>query len=745
MIHLPHLITDLGLILCAGAIITLLFKKLKQPLVLGYLIAGFLVGPNFPLIPTVSETESIRIWAEIGVIFLLFSLGLEFSFKKLIRVGGSASITAIVEVVFMLLIGFLTGRLLGWSTMDSIFLGGVLSISSTTIIIRAFEEVGAKGKRFASLVFGVLIVEDLVAIVLMVLLSTLAATKDFAGMEMLLSVLKLLFYLVLWFVGGIFFIPTLLKRTKKLMSDETLLITSLGLCILMVYIAAMAGFSPALGAFLMGSILAETTQAEQIEHITKSVKELFGAVFFVSVGMMIDPAMLVAYAGPILGLTLITILGKFLSSAFGALISGQTLKVSVQSGMSLAQIGEFSFIIATLGLTLNVTSNFLYPIAVAVSAITTFTTPYLIKASEPFYNWLERKLPRSVTAAIARFSSGSPSAQTKSDWQTVLKSQLLNILLFSVICFAIVLLSFYYLLPYVETQLGLKNRTIHIITALITLLVMSPFLWALAVRSARKEETARAWEQRKYRTAYLTLQAFRILLAIAFVGFLLYRFFTPFFAIAISGSIVILLALFSGKIKRFYYRLEERFLANLHEREIAERRKQSIPVLAPWDIHFAKFQIKANSFFTGKTLQELQWREQFGVNVGMIERGEKRITVPPRNEFIFPNDILTIIGTDDQIEAFTRFIDEGREMTETKKRDIVIEKLTITEDSDLAGKTIRQTGLRERTHGLVIGVELNDKRIINPPSTYVLMPGAVVWIVGDKLRLMALQRQAIKS
>jgi CPA2 family monovalent cation:H+ antiporter-2 len=742
MIHLPHLITDLGLILCAGAVITLLFKKLRQPLVLGYLIAGVLVGPNFPLLPTISEVENIRVWAEIGVIVLLFSLGLEFSFKKLIKVGGSASITAIVEVVAMLLLGYLTGKLLKWSTIDSIFLGGVLSISSTTIIIRAFDELGVKGKRFVSLVFGILIVEDLVAIVLLVLLSTVAATQEFAGIEMLLSVLKLLFYLILWFVAGIFFIPTFLKRTRKLMSNETLLVTSLGLCILMVYLAARAGFSPALGAFLMGSILAETTQAEKIEHIITSVKDLFGAVFFVSVGMLIDPAMLVAYAGPVLLITVVTIAGKFLSSSIGALVSGQTLKISVQTGMSLSQIGEFSFIIATLGLTLKVTSEFLYPIAVAVSAITTFTTPYLIKVSEPFYIWLEKVLPKTFTTAIARYSSGSPTGQVKTDWQIVLRSQIINIVLHSVISIAIVLLSSYYLLPFLSMKLD-ENSFINIITAFITLLFMSPFLWALAVKKTQPEETLRVWGQRKYRGAYLVLQVIRILMAVVFVGFLLQRFFSPLIALVISGSIIVVLIFFSHRIKDFYFRLEERFLTNLNERELAERQKPTIPMLSPWDVHFTKFEVEPHSFIVGKTLMELEWREQFGINVGMIERGERRIAVPSRNDLIFPNDVLTIIGTDEQIEAFTKFMGQARSLIDTSgvKQDVVLEKIAVNEKSEFAYKSIRESGLREKTHGLIVGVESKGKRIVNPPSTYLLAPNDVVWIVGNKMRLLALQRR----
>ncbi|MBO9660288.1 MAG: cation:proton antiporter, partial [Chitinophagaceae bacterium] len=502
MIHLPHLISDLGLILGAAAIVTIIFKWLKQPLVLGYLIAGFLVGPHFSVFPTVVETENIKVWAEIGVIFLLFSLGLEFSFKKLLKVGTPASVTALVEVVFMLMIGYVAGSLMGWSRMDSIFLGGVLSISSTTIIIRAFEELGVKGHKFASLVFGILIVEDLVAIVLLVLLSTLAVSAQFAGMEMLMSVAKLVFFLVLWFVSGIFFLPTFLRKTKKFMNDEMLLITSLSLCILMVWLATKVGFSPALGAFIMGSILAETVYAEKIEHLVKSVKDLFGAVFFISVGMLFDPQMLAKYALPVVLITVVTIIGKSLSTTAGALISGQPLKSSVQAGMSLSQIGEFSFIIATLGLTLKVTSDFLYPIAVAVSAITTFTTPYMIKVSEPLYEWLQKRLPGSWTSAIHRYSSRSQSISNSTDWQVYVRSGMVSTVLVSIIITAIVMLSSHYLLPYTRTRLG-DNTWTTVIGAICTLLFMAPFLWSLAIRQHRKDLVEKFMTQNKYRTGML--------------------------------------------------------------------------------------------------------------------------------------------------------------------------------------------------------------------------------------------------
>ena len=741
MIHLPVLITDLGLILAAAGITTLLFKRIKQPLVLGYILAGLLVGPHINFVPSVTDHASINIWAEIGVIFLLFSLGLEFSFKKLVKVGGSASITAIVEVVFMLLTGFVAGMAMGWSTMDSIFLGGILSVSSTTIIIRAFEELGVKHKKFAGLVFGVLIVEDLVAILLLVLLSTLAVSQQFAGMEMLISILKLCFFLVLWFIGGIFLIPSFLKATKKLMNDETMLVVSIALCLLMVMLAVKVGFSPALGAFIMGSILAETTQAERIEHLTKSVKDLFAAIFFVSVGMLIDPGILVDYLVPIVIITFATVLGKFLSSGLGALLSGQPLKTSVQTGLSLAQIGEFSFIIATLGLTLKVTSEFLYPIAVAVSAITTFTTPYLIKASEPFYLFLERTLPKKWVEAINRYSSSTAGITTLSDWKVLLKSYMFNTIIHSVILISIAFLSSRYLQPFITENLINGNKGI-IISLVVSLIIMTPFLWALAIRRIERKAYTHLWLNKKYtRGPLIALEFLRIALAIFFVGFLIYQFYSTWVALTIGLVLIVSgMFIFSRKLQSFYNRLESRFLLNLNAREAQNVQ----PEILPWDTHLAELILSPRSKLVGKTLVELAVREKYGVNIAMIERGNLIIPTPKRDERLYPNDKVMLIGTDDQLASVKElFEDSDIENIELgfPKEDMSLQKIVINSSSPVYGQSIRNSGIRETTQGLVVGIERDGQRILNPDSTLIFENGDIVWIVGNNKKVPNLLKQ----
>ena len=725
--HLEPLITDLGLILMTAGIAVLLFKKLKQPLVLGYLIAGFLAGNNFDFFPTIRDTKSVEVWAEIGIIFLLFSLGLEFSFKKLIKVGGTASITAITQISFMIFLGYFVGQLLDWSKMDSLFLGVILSISSTTIILKSFDELGIKVQRFVGNVIGALIVQDIIAILLMVLLSTIAVSENFSGGELIQSILKLVFFLVLWFLSGIFIIPTVLKKAKHLLTDEMLLIISIALCLLMVILAANVGFSPALGAFIMGSIIAETTQAEHIEHLVKPVKDLFGAVFFVSVGMLIDPHTLVEHAIPVLILSLVTIFGQSISSTIGCLLSGQPLKESVQTGMSLSQIGEFSFIIATLGITLQVTSSFLYPIVVAVSAMTTFSTPYMIKFSGPFSDFLSRKLPRKWLKRIERYSASTQAIKTVNNWKTVINAYLTQVVIHSIIIVAVILLSSRFILPLVkEYPFGAA------IGALITLVFLAPFLWALSLRRVAVAEVSILLEERKSRGPMAMLFLFRILIAIVYIGLLLNIFFSPKTALLAFVVAIILYFLFQKRLNHQYHKIENHFLSNLNDREISKA-KRSRSDLSPWDGHMAVFDIAAESNIAGETLKKLQLREQLGINIASIKRGEITIHIPDANERIFPGDEVFVIGNDAQVQEFKKYLDQHEiEATpEIREPDIVLRQIEL-KNHEFIGKSIKESKLREKTKGLVVGIEKRGQRFMNPESNILLEKDDILWIVGDK-------------
>ncbi|MNJ86683.1 Inner membrane protein YbaL [compost metagenome] len=733
--HLYPLISDLGLILMTAGVAILLFKKIKQPLVLGYLIAGFLAGPYFTLFPSVKDVQNVEVWAEIGVIILLFSLGLEFSFKKLMKVGGTASITALVQIVSMVFLGYWCGQMMGWSSMDSIFLGVILSISSTTIILRAFDELGVKGQKFAGIVFGALIVEDIVAILMMVLLSTVAISQQFSGMELFESVLKLLFFLILWFVGGIFFIPTLLKKAKNLLSDETLLIVSLALCLMMVILATMAGFSPALGAFIMGSIIAETTKAERIEHLIKPVKDLFGAVFFVSVGMLINPSTLAEYAIPVVVITLLTVFGKTLSSTIGTLISGQPLKQSVQTGMSLAQIGEFSFIIATLGMTLGVTSSFLYPIVVAVSAISTFTTPFMIKLSIPVYNMLERNLPKKWTKAIESYSSSSQTIKATSNWVLFLRASIIQIIIHSVVIIAVILLSSRVLLPMVN-----GSQWANVVIAVVTLLCISPFLWALSLRKIAVNAYEELKKERKFLGPIRIVNLIRILFTLFFIGLLLNSFFSNFIAFAALVIFVVAYLAFPKKLQLLYDKIENRFMQNLNDRENTEASK-SKKELSPWDAHMTTFEISAESNIVGKPLHQLELRERIGINIAAIKRGNITINVPNRNEQIYPNDVLYIIGTDRQIDKFKIYMQQSIVAVPEDNAETVLKNFEL-KNEDFIGKTIRESQLREKTNGLVVGIEREGRRMMNPESHVVLEKDDIIWIVGDKKKMNSITLNA---
>lgn len=749
--HLPKLIEDLALILIVAAIVVLIFRKIKQPLVLGYIIAGFLVSPNFKIFPSVADSENIKTLAEMGVIFLLFSLGLEFSFKKLMNVGGSASVTAFVEIIFITIAGYFTGKMLGWSTMDSMFLGGMLASSSTTIIIRAFDELGVKTKNFAKTVFGVLVVEDIVVILLMVLLSTIAVTKEFEGTQILFTVAKLLFFLSLWFLLGIFLLPTFLKKIKHLVDDEILMIISIGLCLGMVLIATSVGFSAELGAFVMGSIIAETTIAEKVEHTLKSVKDLFGAVFFVSVGMMINYEAMMTYAWPILIVTLLTLFGKMFSSALGALISGQPLKQSVQVGMSMAQIGEFAFIVATLGLSLGVISDFLFPVAVGVSAITTFTTPYLIKFSEPFYNWLVKVIPPKYIAGINKYSSNTQNIQAETSWQTILKSYSRIMIINGIIIIAIYLLFSNFIIPAINANVE-SNSVKNIIGNALPILFILPFLWALMVKRPTSGSYKELWTKTKYnRGPLLIIEIVRFAVGIAILGFFLDRFASTRISFFITIPVaMILIFLFSKKINRLYNRIEKRFITNLNDRsnttdvDAAERLTGNTEVinnLAAWDVHIIELQVKPLADYIGKNLYELQWREKYGVNIGYIRRGEKLIHTPDRHQILMPYDKVGIIATDDQFQVFRPVFDSQEVVEEESIDHIKLGKILINHHSPKKGLSIRESGIRDKTDGLVIAIRRGDERILNPESSEILQLDDIVWVVGDRKKIEKLNTE----
>ncbi len=754
MNHLPHLISDLALILITATIVTLIFKLIKQPLVLGYIIAGFLVGPYSSIFPSIADSVNVKTLAEIGVIFLLFSLGLEFSFKKLIKVGGSASITAIVEIIFITLCGFLLGKILGWSTMDCLFLGGMLASSSTTIIIRAFDELKLKTKPYARVVFGVLIVEDIVVILLMVLLSTVAVTKHVEGTEMVMTILKLSFFLILWFVMGIFLIPTLLRYAKKILDDEVYLILSLGMCLGMVVFATKVGFSAELGAFIMGSIFAETTSAERIEHIFQPVKNLFGAIFFVSVGMMINPETLLEYGWIVLAVTLITIFGKFFSTTIGVLLSGQTLKQSVQVGMSMAQIGEFAFIVATLGMSLGVISDFLFPVAVAASAITTFTTPYMIKYSEKVYILIEKILPNKALVFINNYSANIQTSKNESPHKKTIKQHLILTIVNTLIVFAFFILSAKLLLPFLK---GITTDTAgNIITISLALLLSAPFLWALMFRLPNSSTQKKQNIITIFNNIPLLIIIFiRLFIGISLLCYFVYRIFPDLKTVAIAVPIIIfVLIVLSKLIKKIYTLIESLFVTNLNSREIAEAEKTSYignikekligetTDLSNWNFHLVDWQVPVNAYYSGRLLSELNWRTKYGINVVYIKRDEKLFFPPDPSIKILASDHIGVFSSDDKLLEFEKIFNTAETEQKCSYKDInniVVDRIIVDKDSDFNGVDIKNSGIRERTQAIVVGIERQGEKILSPKASTIFTEGDIIWIVGEKSKIKILK------
>ena len=726
MTHLDPIISDLALILAVAGVTTLLFKWLKQPVVLGYIVAGFLCSGNF-LLQGVSNMGNVDIWAEIGIIFLLFSLGLEFSFKKLMNVGGPALMTALVVIVGMMCSGFMAGRALGWTSTDSIFLGGMLSMSSTTIIIKAFDDLGLRSQKFTSLVFGV-VVEDLFAVVLMVMLSTLFVQRAVEHVVIAEQLFKLIFFLILWFVVGIYLIPTFLKKIRKFLNQETLLVISLGLCLIMVVLATYAGFSSALGAFIMGSILAGTVQAESIEKVIAPVKDLFGAVFFVSVGMLVEPAMLVQYIVPIVFLTVVVIVGQIFYGTLGFLVSGQNLKIALQSSFSLAQIGEFAFIIASLGLSMGVTSSFLYPVAVAVSVVTTFTTPFIIRLSDPAYHRINRLIPKRMKALLARYSAGSQTVNSEREWMSLLKKSLLNMFIYCVLLGGVVWISSSYYSPFVEERFeGFAGKLIATTT---TILFMTPLLWGLAVRHLNRRLFVPLWNDPRFNHGLLvSLIVLRILLALMFVLTVVAHLSSyRWGALMAFAILLLLLALFWRRIKRGYLRFEQRFFTNLNEKDAS-----TVVTTGNYRakfLHMAKMTVSADSPLVGRCFRELDLRLRYGVTVVSVLRGSHRYNAPGASMVLMPSDEISVVGTDAQLSQFASKVEVP--LSPVDREEATMQKFSVGEHSVLIGMTVSQFGMMCRGACLIIGIERSDGSYVRPLGLVRFQPYDMVWIAGDR-------------
>lgn len=743
MAEIPYLVKDLALILMVAGIVTIIFKKLKQPLVLGYIVAGFLVSPHMPYTMSVIDEGDIKTWADIGVIFTLFSLGLDFSFKKIVKMGASPIIATVVIVFSMMMLGISVGHGFGWSKMDCIFLGGMLAMSSTTIIYKAFDDMGLRQQKFAGMVMSVLILEDILAIVMMVMLSAIAGGSTPDGQQMLGSVVKIAFFLVLWFIVGIFAIPWFLRSVRKLINNETLLIVALGLCCGMAVLSTKVGFSSAFGAFVMGSILAETVEAEKIIKLVEPVKNLFGAIFFVSVGMLVDPKILVEYALPILALVATILIGQSILGTFGFMLGGESLKSAMRCGFSMAQIGEFSFIIASLGLSLGVISNFLYPVVVAVSVITTFLTPYMIRLATPSYLVLEKHLPEKFIHILNHFAMSHPSTTQQSKWKSLLKQMTINTVAYSILSAAVITLMFTFVLPFMRSLFpGWKMHWYaNAITGLLTVVLIAPFLRAIVMKKNHSNEWKRLWVESSINRIPLLFTIFvRFVIALGFI-FYICNYLTRFTnaLMIIIGIAVVSLMIASRWTKKRSIKMERLFIHNLRSREIvAQVTGEKKPLyeghLLDRDIHISCFDVPEDSTWSGKSLRELHLRQRFGVDMSSIMRGSQRLNIPNGDTIIFPGDKLQVIGNDEQLQKFALSLthDVYPEDLEIEKREMKLRQLIIGSKSEFCGKSLQESGIRDKYNCMVVGLEEGQENLTKISPAYQFKKGDILWIVGEE-------------
>lgn len=735
--NVESLISDLAFILLLGAVVTVLFKWIKQPVVLGYIVAGFLASPHFAYLPSVTTEANIDFWAQIGIVVLLFSLGLEFSFKKLVNSGGSAVVTALIIVAGMMCAGFAVGHVLEFDFMNSLFLGGMLSMSSTTIIIKAFTDLGLRQQKFAIQVLAVLIVEDLFAVVMMVILSSIAINKTVEGSEMLYSVAKLVFFLVMWFLVGVYVLPSLLNRWRRFLNSETLLIVSMGLCLGMAVFSVYCGFSLALGAFVMGSILAGTSYAERIEHVVTPVKDLFGAVFFISVGMMVRPDILVEYWAPVLLLSVVVIVGMILFGTFGMLVTGQTLKVAIRSGFSLTQIGEFAFIIATLGMSLKVLEPTLYPIVVAVSVITTFTTPYFIKLSVPAYDMVERHLPRKLHFLIDRYQSeANKERAVGSAWASVMKRYVWRTLLYSTVCIAVIVVAQHYLKPYVVELLSPEFAKICYVG--VTLLAMAPFLLALMMPITKNDFRDSAGNPIANNIPRIVMSIFRFLIALSMVIYVISQAYSARVGLMAAAAVALLIAFFfSHRLRSRMAGIESKFLNNLNERDLRRSGKNNRVVS---DLHQAYMTVGAGCAFVGQKLMDSNLRKRFGVNVVSINRGSRIIPIPGGNNRLFPGDVIGVIGADEQLEQLLPAVEAElpESITAAPPADVKLTSILLSATSPLISQTPLSASLRDTYEAIVVAVHRGEEFIDSNPNL-IFEPGDIVWLVGNERKLSQLK------
>ena len=751
--EVPQLIIDLAIMLTTAAVVTITFKKLRIPTILGYILAGFLIGPNFPLFLDVSSAESIEMWSEIGVIIILFHIGLEFDFNKLKEVGSTAIVSALVKMGGVLAVGYAFGRILHMSNMDSIFLGAMLSISSTVVIQKCFSEMGLEKEKYAGLVMGSLVMEDVIAVFMMVILTTISTGSSGGGspVQMLLMVT----YLVLWLVLGIFFLPTFLDRTMNLMNDETLTLLSIGFCFLMALYANWLGFSMELGAFVAGSLFAGTRHAHQVERVTAGIKDMFGAVFFLSVGMMVDPDIIMQRWTSIVPIAILAVIAKEIFATIGMMLSGQDIETSMKGGIALAPIGEFSFIIAGLGISLGVIDDYLYPVIVASSIITIIMTPILIKQSDKGVGLITSRIPEKLKRKIDSYTSEARSdEEDSSDWKEVIKEFFFSIIVYGSIMLVLTTFSIRHVEPALANAIG-ENASKAIIIVLIYIMIT---LIAVPYMRRRSVSFSHLWMERLSNRPPLVVMTIAKILLLEFIAVMpllqFYNIGNLLIVLLIPLSIIYVSR--SDMIATYYLQLETHFLANLNQKTMEER--GGVRDKGLWldeDYHIFSWIIPEGATYANSSIEDLHWGRLNSVYVVKVKKGDKRMPMPSSRTVLNEGDKVHVIAEKKQLKAFIRQLGIKdpkplrtlREFLETGYHDeenaLECAVIRVRGTESYVGKPIKRSGIKQHGNCMILGIEREGYATKLPDSNMMIEEGDILWLVGTNRNLKTVASHSV--
>ena len=739
--EVPQLITDLAIMLSTAAVVTIVFKKLRIPTILGYILAGFLIGPNFPMFLDIGSKASIETWSEIGVVIILFHIGLEFDFHKIADIGSTAIVSALVKMAGVLFVGYGFGLALGLSVMNSVFLGVMLSISSTVVIQKCLEEMDLAKEKFAGLVMGSLVMEDVIAVFMMVILTTMSVSRGGDTGSIALHLFLMLTYLIIWLVLGIYFVPTFLDRVMGLMSDEMLTLLSLGFCFLMALLAQAIGFSMELGAFLAGSFFAGTKYVGRVEHVTAGIKDMFGAIFFLSVGMLVNPAIIAERWTSIVPIAVIAVVAKLIFATIGMTLSGQDIETAVRGGVALAPIGEFSFIIASLGISLGVMEEYLYPVIVAASILTIVFTPVMIRNSDRIVSLVTSLIPAKLRRKIDAYTSDDQDAEEHtSEWKIVLKDTFLKIAIYGSIMLVTVVAGCRLLQPLLAGPAG--DRASRIIVTVIIYAVM--ILFARPYLGMRSVAFTQLWMDRlsnRPPLVVLVILKFGIMMAIAAAPLIMLFNIRGLFLLLAPAAIFLITR--SDFIATYYLQLEKRFLANLNQKTMEERGgSRDTSHWLEEDYSIFSGIVRERASYAGRSIQDLAWGRNEAVYVVKIKRGDKRMTMPPARTTLQTGDKVYVIGDRQSLETFRKTIGTA-ETTEIRTLKEFLDGAYPDEEHALAcaaikvrgteqdvGKPIRKSGINAKTRCMILGIERGGYATTMPDANMLIEEGDILWIVG---------------